>query len=190
MPPLFALLLMSACSPYANESKATSAPPTTKQYYLVLPTDEVKYLFLLHISSRLPDEYARLGVGIYSSSTVTDVGRGDWIISASWQGAKGTWKLTQEPPFEFTFIRLDAGAMFIEDKVINPLWEQPNLSDLAVLGRETHYTSVRRPIEAYRAVLQAVTAEANGDKQKDWLRGRANGLSEGIRLRYEVRAVE
>ena len=112
------------------------------------------------------------------------------MIYTSWQGTSGTWKLTQEPPFEFTFLRWDAGAQFIEDAVLSPLWERPNLSDLAVLGREAYYTRVRRPIDAYRAVLQAVNAEANNDRQKDWLRGRADALSEGIRLRYEVRAVE
>jgi len=112
------------------------------------------------------------------------------MIYTSWQGASGAWKLTQESPFEFTFLRWDAGAKFIEDAVLSPLWERPNLSDLAVLGREARYARIRRPIDAYRAVLQAVNAEANGDRNTDWLRGRADGLSEGIKLRYEVRAVE
>lgn len=187
MPLLLAPLLMLACSPYASQSIVTT-PPTTKQCYLALPPDEVKYLFLLHISSLIPDEYARIGTGLWTSSTVKDIGRGDWMTS--WQGTSGTWKLTQEPPFEFTFLRWDAGAKFIEDAVLSPLWERPNLSYLTVLDREAYYTKVRRPIDAYRAVLQAVNAEANNDRQKDWLRGRADGLSEGIKLRYEVRAVE
>ena len=189
IPLLIAPLLILACSPYASQSILTT-PPTTKQYYLSLPPDEVKYLFLLHISSLIPDEYAQIGTGLWSSSAVKDVGRGDWMIYTSWQGTSGTWKMTHELPFEFTFLRWDAGAKFIEDAVLSPLWERPNLSDLTVLGREAYYTRVRRPIDAYRAVLQAVNAEANNDRQKDWLRGRADGLSEGIKLRYEVHAVE
>lgn len=188
MPLLLTPLLMLACSPYASQSIVTT-PPTTKQYYLALPPDEVKYLFLLHISSITPDEYASWAGRIYGSSTATDMGKGDWMISASWGGTSGTWTLTQNPPFEFTFLR-DAGAWYIENAVLNPLWDRPNLSDLSVLSRDTHYATVRRPIDAYAAVLKAVTAEANGDTQKDWLRGRADGLSEGIRLRYEVRVVE
>jgi hypothetical protein len=190
MPPLFALLLMSACSPYTSQSKVATPPPTAKQYYLVLPPDEVKYLFLDHISSITPDEYAGWAVNIYSSSTVEDIGRGDWLIYASYHGTAGTWKLTQEPPFEFIFLRHDAGANYIEDAVLNPLWDRPNLSDLSVLSRDTHYATLRRPIDAYRAVLKAVIAEANGDREADYLRGRADALSEGITLRYEVRAVE
>lgn len=189
MPLLFAMLLMSACSPYESQSKVVT-PPTAKQYYLVLPPDEVKYLFLLHVSSITPDEYAQISTGLWTSSTVNDVGRGDWMIHTSWQVTSGAWKLTQESPFEFTFLRWDAGAKFIEDAVLSPLWERPNLSDLSVLGREARYVRIRRPIDAYRAVLKAVTAEANGDRQADYLRGVATGLSEGIGLRYEVRIVE
>ncbi len=185
---LLAPLLMSACSPYASQSIVTT-PPTTKRYYLSLPPDEVKYLFLIHISSITPGEYTSWAGNIYRSSTVKDIGRGDWLIYASYRGTVGTWTLTQEPGFEFIFLR-DAGAQFIEYSVLNPLWDRPNLSDLSVLSRDTHYATVRRPIDAYAAVLKAVTAEANGDTQKDWLRGRADGLSEGIRLRYEVRVVE
>ncbi len=110
VPLLFAMLLMSACSPYTSQSKVATPPPTAKQCYLVLPPDEVKYLFLLHISSITPDEYASWAGNIYRSSTVEDIGRGDWLISASWGGTSGTWKLTQEPPFEFVFLRHDAGA--------------------------------------------------------------------------------
>jgi len=190
VPLLFAMLLMSACSPCTSQSKVATPPPTAKQYYLVLPPDEVEYLFRMHIFSLIPDEYASWVGDIYRSYTAKDIGRGDWLIYASHRGTSGTWKLTQESPFEFTFLRWDEGAKFIEDSVLNLLWDRPNLSDLSVLGREARYVRIRQYIDAYRAVLKAVTAEANGDRNADWLRGQADGLSEGKVLRYEVRVVE
>jgi hypothetical protein len=193
VPLLFVMALMLACSPYTSQSKvATQA--LAKQYYLVLPPDEVKYLFLDRLFSITPDEFANWAVNIWKSSTVNDIGRGDWLIYASYRGTAGTWKLTQEPPFEFTFLRDDAGAQYIEDSVLNPLWERPNpsdpFSDPYGASRQTHYATAMRPIDAYRAALKAATAKANGDPQANYLQGLADGLIKGITLKYEVHAVE
>ena len=187
VPLLCAMLLMLACSPYTSQPKVTPMP-TTKQCYLVLPPDVVKYLFSCELFAITPDEYISWVMRILNSCTVNDMGQGEWLIHASYGNTMGVWTLGQDPVTGLTFY-LDSGAWYIEESVLRPLWERPNVWTFDGpygVTENTHYTTLMRPIEAYSAVLRAVTAKVNGDPQAAYLQGRADALSGDGGLKYEV----